>query len=287
MDRTQLMRLTVIQLRAIAEKRKLTGYSKLRKGQLVALLLPRGPTATEPTRARSASAASQARAKDSKSDRNQTGVSGQATTLTGKSAPLAKPARPARIEVVPAGRARTEAETKTEPTPPVEPSAESTKPFDEHHGLPDSYGQPLAVLMPKNPEWLFLYWDFDDPTRSRLSDDGNDTFLMVFMDGREVLSTPTPVEGKRHYIRVPGGGGRVEAHLGSFRDGRFQAVLISNAVVVPSARVSENHRVSYVASSWIQTERQAEKSPGLLPDEQYRAFFGDIRTDVPWYRPKK
>lgn len=156
--------------------------------------------------------------------------------------------------------------------------------FDQHCEMPDTYLKPRAVLLLKNPEWMFLFWDFDDGVRQRLSADGQSPQLRVLQDGREVFRTLLDLDGRRYYVKIPVGGGSIQAQLGLDRQGAFEPVLSSGIVAAPSARVSDDLAVKLAAPAWTGATPATLAGSQLLTEEQYAALFGDVPNDVPWYR---
>jgi len=67
----------------------------------------------------------------------------------------------------------------------------------------------------------------------------------------------------------------------------FRAVLVSNEVEIRPAEVSLNNDVTLVAPAWTGANASSVKNAQILSDEEFRSFFGDLRTDVPWYRPRR
>jgi hypothetical protein len=186
------------------------------------------------------------------------------------------PTRPAEVKPV-------------EPAKPQRIAAQpAARPFDEHDILPSTYGRPTAVLLPKNPEWLFLYWDFDAATRMRLVGGAGDIArLRVSKDGVEVYAANVPVDVRRYYVRIPAGGGKVRAELGLHREGEFQPILVSNDVSSPRAAISRDTSISHGAPAWAGDEKGKIPTPFLMSEEQFRALFPDEPVGTPWYRPGK
>ncbi len=156
--------------------------------------------------------------------------------------------------------------------------------FDQHYEMPDTYRKPRAVLLLKNPEWMFLHWDFDDAVRERLTANGQGPRLRVLQGGREVFRTSVDLGARRYYVKIPDGGGSIQAQLGVEREGDFVPVLSSEVVAAPAARVSDDLQVQFVAPAWTGATPGSLAGNQLLTEEQFRALFGEVPNDVPWYR---
>lgn len=131
--------------------------------------------------------------------------------------------------------------------PSQEPGPEGRRPG----GLPESYGETEAVLLPRDPHWLLLYWEIagaaEAEARRTLGGD-------VFDQGRpsirvreagtdaapERLSLiEVPTDADRWYINVRDGG-ECRCEVGRLLpDGSFTALAASNAVLPPPGRVSD------------------------------------------------
>ncbi len=119
--------------------------------------------------------------------------------------------------------------------------------FEEDLGfLPDSYGVDRLVLLTRDPEWAFCYWEIThtlvNATMAGLADP--QPVLRVYArDAEDAPETSydeaTQIYGRRHYLRVPAPGRIYRVELGFLgRDGSFAAAMASNDAVVPPADVS-------------------------------------------------
>ncbi len=118
--------------------------------------------------------------------------------------------------------------------------------------LPHAYGEDYLVLLPRDPHWLFAYWEVSPLTRRSVEKqmglgwDANRTVLRVFrMDPKQsgleefFDIAPGPL-AESYYINagVPDKAYRVE--LGYvLPDGRYEVILVSNTVTTPRDRLSD------------------------------------------------
>ena len=167
------------------------------------------------------------------------------------------------------------------------PAAVTHKEFDRVEGLPTSYGKPRALLMPKNPDWLFLVWDCDADTAWRLTGGGHTTALRVLRGGREAERVRITIDSRRYYVRVPDGQGKVRVELGLSEGGEFLAILTSNEVDPLTSAPSADRSLTWVAPAW--TGADPRKYPGvkILTEEQFLAMFGSVEKEAPWYKGKR
>src|SRR3990167_6325968 len=60
--------------------------------------------------------------------------------------------------------------------------------------IPDGYGQTCAVLLPRDPAWMFCYWELSEATASELKS----------KYGKDIFSRSTPTL-RRFRVKLEGG----------------------------------------------------------------------------------
>ncbi len=131
----------------------------------------------------------------------------------------------------------------------------NTGPEAEHKALPEGYGTTEAALLPRDPNWMFIYWEITDNSmknvRSRHGED-------VFKKGRPVIRVydvspghdgdsggryfdiPVMLEAKSWYINVQEAGRAYCCEVGlALPDGSFVGLVKTNTVNLPAGRVSD------------------------------------------------
>ena len=183
----ELRKLTVRALRELARKHLGPGFSRLKtRAELLAALskLPssKAPEAAQP--------------KGSPNPRAN-GARAQSPTPLAPEGPMTRRARPAEGRPSPAP-------ASAPPAPTVAASAVSTlSPYDEQLGeLPESYGEDAVVLLPKDPQCLYLYWDFSQATLERAFAwmPGLHTRLRLFDGERMVREVEFSVGARSWYL---------------------------------------------------------------------------------------
>jgi hypothetical protein len=120
--------------------------------------------------------------------------------------------------------------------------------IDQEARLPDEYGVNRAVLLVRDPFWLFLYWemtpealavaarqDFQDSVIRVHDVTGLDPFENTSRSHFDVLCG----SARSWYISVPGDDRDYRAEIGSLtKRGEFLSILRSNTVSMPPARMS-------------------------------------------------
>ncbi|MDQ7773824.1 MAG: DUF4912 domain-containing protein [Elusimicrobiales bacterium] len=133
----------------------------------------------------------------------------------------------------------------------------STQPDSAHRALPEGYGETEAVLLPRDPNWMYLYWEITEHTRGEArkahGDNIFDTSLQVVrvydMSGAEganggahhkYFDIPVRLEARSWYVNVQESGRSYCCELGLvLPDGRFVGLVKTNAVKLPAGRVSD------------------------------------------------
>lgn len=128
----------------------------------------------------------------------------------------------------------------------------NTAPEAEHKALPDSYGTTEASLLPRDPNWMFIYWEITENSKQeacRLH--GED----IFKKGRQVIRVrevtaddaagkyfdiPVMHDAKSWYVNVQESGRAYCCEVGlALPDGTFISLVKTNTVNLPAGRVSD------------------------------------------------
>ncbi|MBU8900465.1 DUF4912 domain-containing protein [Corallococcus sp. M34] len=131
------------------------------------------------------------------------------------------------------------------------PPADQSSEYDEHLGeLPLDYEDDTALLMPRDPHTLFVFWDFSAATRARALEglDAPRAVLKVFEGEQLVREVEFALESRSFYIHglPPGRPYRVEAHFIA-KDGSGRRIGGStNRVVLPPSGPSSDTSVRFL-----------------------------------------
>lgn len=118
--------------------------------------------------------------------------------------------------------------------------------------LPLAYGEDCLVLLPRDPHWLFAYWEVSPLTRRSIEKhtglgwDANRTVLRVFRFDRDLKCDegffdidPGPL-AENWYINVGIPDKIYQVELGYvLPDGRYELILASNRVTTPRDQLSD------------------------------------------------
>lgn len=127
----------------------------------------------------------------------------------------------------------------------------NTDPASDHNSLPDGYGATEAILLPRDPNWMFLYWEITGNSRKEACRvHGAD----IFQKGRQVIRVhkaaanagdggyfdiPVMHDAKNWYVNVQESGGAYYCEVGlALPDGAFISLVKTNIVHLPAGQVS-------------------------------------------------
>lgn len=276
MRRENLEKKTVAELREMAKRKGLTGYSGLRKAALVELLSGAAPKAGRAATKRGASAArTRPRAKGDAAGPAARGSSKRVRGSRPKKdeAPTGGTALSPRVLRAFSGigsgsrRGRRTEEQRIKASKYYLGVEESPE-LDEAFSYPETYGESTIALLVKDPYWLFAYWQFEPDIRSSIAvavepwevDDCRLVLRVYDVTG----SDPDDPSGYHDIDVAPGARDwyinvmRVEREycvdIGLLRpDGSFVVIARSNRVSLPPVGPSDA-----VDEEWVTLEALAE-----------------------------
>ncbi|OGS24619.1 MAG: hypothetical protein A3J70_15655, partial [Elusimicrobia bacterium RIFCSPHIGHO2_02_FULL_61_10] len=122
----------------------------------------------------------------------------------------------------------------------------NTTPEAAHKALPEGYGTTEAALLPRDPNWMFIYWEITENSMKNLRRDHGDD---VLKKGRQVIRVydvsgaadggqptkyfdiPVMFEAKSWYVNVQEGGRAYCCEVGlAMQDGSFIGLVKTNTV---------------------------------------------------------
>jgi hypothetical protein len=153
--------------------------------------------------------------------------------------------------------------------------------------LPGGYSEPKLVLMPKDPEYMFCYWELtpnliESKEREKVRDGNYRETLKINWDSKSLFEPnftfiPVFFWARKWYFGVPQVGQRYQVELGWLSDtGHFISIIRSNLSELPE--------------SWAATQKRlAEQSEVLAYSSRHTKIIGsseqlaveDIRSFVP------
>jgi len=153
--------------------------------------------------------------------------------------------------------------------------------------LPGSYNEPKLVLMPKDPEYMFCYWELtpnliEEKEREKMPAGNYRETLKINWESKSLFEPnftfiPVFFWARKWYFGVPQVGQRYQVELGWLSDsGHFISIIRSNLSELPE--------------SWAATQKRlAEQNEVLAYSSRHTKIIGssenlaveDIRTFVP------
>lgn len=146
--------------------------------------------------------------------------------------------------------------------------------------LPGGYEHDRAVLMVRDPFWVYGYWDLSEETQMRARQEGGQRMALRVHDVTDILFNGAnshysfdilmPFEGQRvWYFNVPTDGRTYLYQVGYLRaDKRFIPLVTSNAGATPRSRISDVIADRFVA---IDYERPLEEAVRPAPSAPAQA----------------
>ena len=138
--------------------------------------------------------------------------------------------------------------------------------------IPSGYGKTESYLLPKDPAWLFLFWEITQNTMDYIKSQYSENVLknsrtvirlhdvtdVEFFDGANSAAycdMPVIFEARSWYINAPQSGRSYLADLGYVTpDGKFILVSRSNATLLPPGKISD-----VVDDKWMVVEGDFQK----------------------------
>jgi len=133
---------------------------------------------------------------------------------------------------------------------------ESIDPVPDNKSLPEGYGSTEAVLLPRDPNWMFVYWEVADKTKTEVCGKyGSDIFqkskqvIRVYditgaeaadTGGQKYFDIAVMIDAKNWYINVHESGRTYCCEVGLLTpEGDFICLVRTNEVKLPAGRVSD------------------------------------------------
>ena len=133
---------------------------------------------------------------------------------------------------------------------------ENTSPDSDYKSLPEGYGNTEAALLPRDPNWMFIYWEITANSKAAVCKDyGPD----IFQKSRQIIRVydvtgtgsigsgdqkyfdiTITVDARNWYINVQQSGGTYCCEVGLITpEGRFIGLVRTNTISLPVGRVSD------------------------------------------------
>lgn len=196
-----------------------------------------------------------------------------------------------RTAAVPAPAAAVEGQTEVEASkfvPSTEPiPAESLASVDE--GLPDlpsGYGESRIVLMPRDPQWAYAYWDIPNDHREELRRQGGARLALRFYDVTDIdvnRQAPHSLQqyecdemAREWYLPIPVSDRDYAIEIGYLcNDGRWLLLARSAAVHIPPVYPSDWIEDHFATVGWDQDLRGGQIATLTHPSKRVETGAGN------------
>ncbi|MBE9101235.1 DUF4912 domain-containing protein [Vacuolonema iberomarrocanum] len=150
--------------------------------------------------------------------------------------------------------------------------------------LPDGYSQSRILLMPRDPQWAYAYWDVPNEHREEVRRQGGQTLALRLYDVTDIadISEQRPHSlleyecnelARDWYLRIPVSDRDYIAEIGYLTaDGRWLMLARSNAIRIPPVYPSDWYEENFINVDW-DTNLMGRtfyklNPPGVLPTEE-------------------
>jgi hypothetical protein len=147
------------------------------------------------------------------------------------------------------------------PSPQSQPCVEAARPAEALPPIPQWYGKTRIVLLVRDPNWLFTYWEVEPSLWQRAGLDagaGSRRILRVYNTNGDFFDQDLNSDAQSWYLETGKPGQSFFVDIGLLAcDGRFIAVARSNTVTAPAAEISP-----LVDEAWMTVEELYKMATG-------------------------
>ncbi|MGB3293805.1 MAG: DUF4912 domain-containing protein [Phormidesmis sp.] len=264
-----LEEMTLRQLRRVASEYEVSRYSRMRKVELVAAIQKKqveagvisAPFAATPDRDGQTQAEAAKYANPAQGQTFQTFGQDRGQTVSSKAGTAV---------------AIPERDWGTAKTPDM---AELATVDDNIGDLPGGYGESRIVLLPRDPQWAYAYWDIPNEHKQQLRSQGGSRLALRFYDVTDVdLDTQSPHSLQQYecgevarewYLPVPVGDRDYTVEIGYVcDDGRWLVLSSSAPVRIPPVYPSDWVEDQFLTISWSEELKTRTFAKLVSPSER-------------------
>lgn len=155
--------------------------------------------------------------------------------------------------------------------------------------LPDGYGDSRLVLLPRDPQWAYAYWDISNEHKEDLRQQGGQQLMLRLYDVTDIdQSTQSPHGMQQYgchemarswYVEIPVSDRDYTAEIGYLTaDDRWLMLARSASVRVPPVYPSAWVKDRFVTVDWSETLTGQTVADLGHPDEDARSEVSDPRS---------
>lgn len=151
--------------------------------------------------------------------------------------------------------------------------------------LPSGYGESRIVVMPRDPQWAYCYWDVANESKEELRRQGGQQLALRIYDTTDIdinSESPHSVQeylcdelAREWYLPVPVSDRNYVVDIGyRCNDGRWLILARSNSIRIPPVYPSDWIEDNFVTVDWNQ-ELRSNTIFELVPPRQKQEFIGN------------
>lgn len=155
--------------------------------------------------------------------------------------------------------------------------------------LPDGYGESRIMLMPRDPQWAYAYWDVPNERKEELRNQGGQQLALRIYDVTDIdinNQAPHSVQeylcdemAREWYLPIPVSDRDYVADIGyRCADGRWLVLARSASVTIPPVYPSDWIEDVFVTVNWEQDLR-GESVYNLVSPEKKQAMGANVTAD--------
>ena len=160
------------------------------------------------------------------------------------------------------------------------------QPDTDHGALPKGYGETMAAMLPRDPNWMFIYWEITGNSKASIvNEHGPD----IYQKSRQVLrvhdmsnagggyfDVPIMFDAGNWYVHVADAGRSYCGELGLVTpSGAFIGIVKSNTVILPPGRVSD-----FMDERWMAVSPDFDKLLQLSGVEYIGKGSGEVAKSL-------
>lgn len=157
--------------------------------------------------------------------------------------------------------------------------------------LPDGYGESRIVLLPRDPQWAYAYWDIPHEHKQELRQQGGSRLALRFYDVTDVdLNTQAPHSLQQYdcgevarewYLPIPVSDRDYTLEIGYIcNDGRWLVLSRSASVRIPPVYPSEWIEDKFVTVGWEQELESRTVATLVSPSQKAGAAAAAATQDI-------
>lgn len=275
-----LEEMTLRQLRRVASEYEVSRYSRMRKVELVAAIKQKQIAAGVRMPAAEATAPLNGQMQV-EAAKYANPAQEQATHFTSVgSTPVSAPSSRSATAVAALG------DKQTRTTPSMEVLATVDDGLSE---LPSGYGESRIVLLPRDPQWAYAYWDIPNEHKQELRNQGGSRLALRFYDITDIdINSQSPHSLQQYecgeiarewYLPVPVSDRDYTVEIGYVcDDGRWLVLSRAEAVRIPPVYPSDWVEDKFVTLDWKESLRGRTVATLVSPSQKALAAAGTYRA---------